>query len=94
MVAGERFLMLSETGVNNPTLCISRGRVYAYMRACVKGKGKDACRTDTRKQRKHGKILHEISLHESQKPEKRPKTQETESPVPHKIRDFHRQHDK
>ena len=58
------------------------------MSACVKRKGKDARRTGTREQRKHGKILHEISLHEGQKPEKHPKTQETESPVHHKSRDF------
>ena len=35
MVAGERFLMLSKTDGNSPTLCISRGRVYAHMRAHV-----------------------------------------------------------
>ena len=35
MVAGERFLMLSKTEGNSPTLCISRGRVYAHMRAHV-----------------------------------------------------------
>ena len=35
MVAGERFLMLSKTDGNSPTLCISRGRVCAHMRAHV-----------------------------------------------------------
>ena len=35
MVAGERFLMLSKTDGNSPTLCISRGRVYAHMRTCA-----------------------------------------------------------
>ena len=35
MVAGERFLMLSKTEGNSPTLCISRGRAYAHMRAHV-----------------------------------------------------------
>ena len=76
------------------TLYISRGRVHAYMRAYAKGKGKDERRTGTRKQQKHGKILHGIFLHEGYKPEKRPKMQETESPVHHKNRGFRRRHDK
>ena len=42
MVAGERFLMLSKTDGNSPTLCISRGRVYAHMRACA-DKQEEAC---------------------------------------------------
>lgn len=70
------------------TLYISRGREHAHMSACVKGKGKDAHRTGTREQRKDGKILHEISLHEGQKTEKHPRTQETEAPVHRKSRDF------
>ena len=60
----------------------------------MRGKGEDAHRSDTKKQRKHGKILHEISLHEGQKPEKHPRTQETESPARHKIRDYPMLHDK
>ena len=42
---GEHFLMLSKRNGKGTTLCISRGRVYAHMGACVKGKGKDARRT-------------------------------------------------
>ena len=35
MVAGERFLMLSKTEGNSPTLCISRGRASVCTRTCV-----------------------------------------------------------
>ena len=34
--------MLSKTDGNSPTLCISRGRVYAHMRACA-DKQEEAC---------------------------------------------------